>query len=224
MPTPPKRINDILLGPLERPALQWLARHAPAWVTPHILTALGFVGAIVVFAGYGLSNWNPHFLWLSCAGFALNWLGDSLDGTLARYRNTPSRAGAFADHVVDAASEFLIFVGLGLSPYVRLDLACLALIGYYMMTILVFVRAHATGVYQISYGKFGPTEARVIAVAFTAIMFWHGPREMTWGPLTFVIFDVGVGLGAIGLLGLYVTSSLRQMHQIAMNSDRADSP
>jgi archaetidylinositol phosphate synthase len=80
------RVNDILLGPLERPALQWLCEHMPAWMTPDILTIIGILGAVVIFLGYVLSNQHPAFLWLASIGYVINWFGDSLDGSLARHR------------------------------------------------------------------------------------------------------------------------------------------
>ena len=127
---PHQRVNDILLGPLERPALQWLAGHMPAWMNPDILTGIGMLGAAVVFAGYTLSNAHPAYLWLANLGFVINWFGDSLDGTLARYRHIERpKYGFFIDHTMDALSEVLVVAGLGLSPYVSFEIAMLALVG-----------------------------------------------------------------------------------------------
>src|SRR5512147_2001859 len=123
-----RRVNDILLGPLERPALQWLAARLPAWVTPDLLTGLGLFASVIIFLAYTATNLDKGFLWLASLGFVLNWFGDSLDGTLARYRKIERpRYGFFVDHIVDAASECMVFLGIGLSPYVRFDLACVAL-------------------------------------------------------------------------------------------------
>lgn len=80
------RVNKILLGPIERPALSWLAQKMPAWVTPDKLTITGFLGTILVAVSYVLTNQNHAFLWLASLGLVINWFGDSLDGTLARYR------------------------------------------------------------------------------------------------------------------------------------------
>ena len=142
---PHTRINDILLAPLERPALQWLAAHMPSWISPDILTVIGIIGAIAILLGYLLSNQSPGFLWLGSLGFVINWFGDSLDGTLARYRQIERpKYGFFVDHTVDSFNEVLIVIGLGLSPYVSFNIACLGLIGYLLMSILVYIRTAPT--------------------------------------------------------------------------------
>ena len=151
-----KRVNDILLGPLERPALQWLAAHMPDWVYPDLLTIIGTLGAVIIFLSYWLTNFDKGFLWLASLGLIINWFGDSLDGTLARYRNIQRpKYGFFVDHTVDALSEVLIILGLGLSPFIRFEIASLALIGYLLMSVLVYVRTCVKGEFVISYGGFG---------------------------------------------------------------------
>ncbi|MEI2692618.1 MAG: CDP-alcohol phosphatidyltransferase family protein [Anaerolineae bacterium] len=136
-----KRVNDILLGPIERPALQWLAAHSPAWMTPDKLTAIGTAGAFLIFFSYLATRIHPGFLWLASLGFLINWYGDSLDGTLARYRKIQRpKYGFFIDHTVDAFTETLIMLGLGLSIYITFNVAALALIGYLMLSVFVYVR------------------------------------------------------------------------------------
>ena len=167
------RENDILLGFLERPALQWLAAHMPDWVTPDILTFLGVIASILIFISYSLTHISPNFLWLATLGFILNWLGDSLDGTLARYRHIERpRYGFLIDHWIDAISAVLIFIGLGISPYVDLTVACMGVIAYLLLSIMVYLITYVTDVFQITNLKIGPTEIRVIAIiANTAIFF-----------------------------------------------------
>jgi archaetidylinositol phosphate synthase len=169
------RVNDILLGPLERPALQWLAAHMPAWIQSDHLTLLGFAGSIIVFASYMLTNVHPGFLWLASFGLLLNWFGDSLDGTLARYRHMERPSyGFYIDHVLDSVSEALVFVGVGLSPYVNLTVALFALVAYEMVSGLIFIMTITRGFFQISYAKIGPTEIRVMGILANAIIFFIG--------------------------------------------------
>jgi phosphatidylglycerophosphate synthase len=210
------RINDILLGPLERPALKWLAARMPDWVTSDMLTGVGVFGAVVIFAGYWLTNLDKGFLWLASLGFVINWFGDSLDGTLARYRKLERpRYGFFIDHTVDAFNEVLIFLGLGLSPYIRFDIASLALIGYLLMSVLVYVRTAVTGEFRISYGRLGPTEVRVIAILANTLIFFFGNPKIgaPWGWLT--IFDLVAALIAGILFMIFIFSTLQEARGLA---------
>lgn len=210
------RINNILLGSLERPLLLWFARHLPAWVTPDKMTALGVAGAIIIFTGYALANRHPGFLWLASLGFFINWFGDSLDGTLARYRNIQRpRYGFFIDHTIDALNETLVFIGLGISPYIHFEIAALALVGYLLLSILVYVRTAVDGVFKISFGGFGPTEVRVIAVLANTIVFFRGNLMVTlpWG--VFSIYDL-IGLViAVALFAIFLFSTFMQARELA---------
>ena len=138
------RVKDMLFGPLERPALQWLCAHSPAWLTPDILTTIGLVGAALSFLGYVLSTIHPAYLLISSFGMLVNWVGDSMDGSLARYRKIERpRYGFFVDHTLDAVAQLIIFLGFAASPYARFDVAMTTLIVYYLMDILVLARTSA---------------------------------------------------------------------------------
>lgn len=168
-----KRENKILLGFLERPALRWLAAHMPAWVTPDILTWIGIGASVLIFVSYCLTNISPNYLWLANLGFFLNWFGDSLDGTLARYRKIERpRYGFLIDHWIDAISTLLIFLGLGLSPYVNLLVASLAVISYLLVSIMVYLITYVTGIFTITNAYIGPTEIRLLAVIINIIIFY----------------------------------------------------
>jgi len=170
-----QRINDILLGPLERPAIAWLVRHLPSWVTSDHLTLLGLLAAVLIGVSYWLTNFDTRYLWLANLGFLLNWFGDSLDGSLARYRKLERpKYGFFIDHTVDIISEMSIFIGIGLSPYVDFEIALIALVGYLCMSNLVYITTSVKGEFKISYSSLGPTEARVIAMIANTIVFFIG--------------------------------------------------
>jgi archaetidylinositol phosphate synthase len=214
-----KRINDIFLGPLERPALKWLAARMPAWVTPDTLTATGALGSLVIFSGYCLSNIDRNFLWLACLGFFINWFGDSLDGTLARFRDIQRpRYGFFVDHIMDTVSVVLIFLGLGLSPYIHFEVACLALISYLMMSILVYVRTYVDGEFQISYIGIGPTELRLIAIAANILVYFIGTQTLAAPLNMFTAYDVVGIVIAILLTGAFAVSGYLQGIKLAKTS------
>ncbi len=200
------RVNDILLGPLERPALAWLAGHLPTWASPDMMTVTGIFGALVIALGYGLSRFHPAFLWLSTLGFIINWFGDSLDGTLARYRHIERpKYGFYIDHVSDVLTEIIIIVSLGVSPYVTFSLACMCCITYIAMSVLVYVRMNVMGEFKISYGKLGPTEVRVLAILLNTGMYFGGVYKfnLTLGSVTAAISPYDLYVTAISLLLLY---------------------
>jgi CDP-alcohol phosphatidyltransferase. len=216
-----KRVNDILLDPLERPALEWLAAHIPPWLTPDGCTVIGTLGAIVILAGYALSTFNRNFLWLATFGFFVNWFGDSLDGTLARHRHIERPVyGFFIDHTMDAFNEVMIFLGLGLTPYVSFNVACLILIAYLLLSVLVYVRTCVAGEFKISYSKLGPTEFRVVAILLNIGMYFGGLHTFSvaagaFGQLTFSIYDLIVTAFTLLLLYFFVVTAAKETIRLA---------
>ncbi|HUE98571.1 MAG TPA: CDP-alcohol phosphatidyltransferase family protein [Anaerolineales bacterium] len=216
-----RRVNDILLGPLERPTLQWMAARMPAWVTPDTCTIVGVLGALGVAASYILTIYDGNFLWLASLGFIINWLGDSLDGTLARHRRIERPIfGFFVDHTMDAFSVSVIFIGLGMTTYVSFNIACLALIAYLLLSVLVFVRTSAVGEFKISYGRLGPTEIRVLAILLNTAMFFGGEREAllqigTFGQVAFSPYDLIVAALALLLLYFFLVTAIQETIRLA---------
>ena len=216
-----KRINDILLGPLERPALQWFAAHMPGWVTPNICTIIGVVGAVLIMLSYLLTSINKNFLWFASLGFIINWFGDSMDGTLARYRRIERPIfGFFIDHITDAINEVLIFIGLGLTRFVSFNIACLALIAYLLLSILVYVTTCVVGEFKISYGKLGPTEIRVLAILLNIWMYFGSDRTFVistgvFGDITSSPYDLFVGFIGIILLFFFLYSVRKESIRLA---------
>jgi len=211
-----RRVNDILLGPLERPALKWLAAHLPAWVSPDICTAIGVLGAVIILVSYGLSRNSDYFLWLASLGFVINWFGDSLDGTLARYRHIERPIyGFYIDHITDAVSQVMIFLGLGLTHYIRFEVACLTLIAYLLLSVLAYVRTCVVGEFRISYGKLGPTEIRVLAILLNSVMYFAGERVIVLmsrftGPLIVSVYDMFVAAIGLLLLGFFILTATQE--------------
>ncbi|MFN2224416.1 MAG: CDP-alcohol phosphatidyltransferase family protein [Chloroflexota bacterium] len=216
-----KRVNDILLGPLERPALQWFAAHMPGWVTPDTLTLIGIFGSVVILAGYALTEVSSAFVWLASLGFFINWFGDSLDGTLARYRKIERpKYGFFVDHTVDAFSYLLVFGGLGLSIYVSFTVALLALVGYLMMSVLVYVDTFVTGRFKISYGRFGPTEIRALAVLMNVVFFIVGVPTIKLPYGSAPVYDLAVLAIAAILVLIFMWSTFRRAQELSAIDSR----
>jgi phosphatidylglycerophosphate synthase len=220
------RINDTLLGNIEKKTLLWLAARMPAWVVPDTLTLIGLIASIVIFLSYALTYFHKGFLWLASFAFILNWFGDSLDGTLARYRKIERpRYGFFVDHIIDSVSEVLIFIGLGLSPFLRFDLALLALVGYMLLATYVYLVTYVNGVFRISYARLGPTETRVLAiVANTLVFFSANPRVDLFqkGPAFLQVSLTYYDLVAVFFIGLVVAIFISSAVTTAASLSRED--
>ena len=166
-----ERIQTSVINKLERKALIWLAQRQPKWVTSDMLTLVGTVGAFIVGLGFVLTRYSIDWLWLSSAGLVINWYGDSLDGTLARVRNTQRPIyGYYLDHTIDCVNEALMFVGAGLSPLMHMDLALAAFILYLFMTINVSINAHLKSEFRLTYAKLGPTEFRMLIIIANTVL------------------------------------------------------
>ena len=198
-----------MLSGVERKALVWLAERQPRWMTSDLLTYIGHLGAVVIALGFVLSAYSVHFLWLSCFGFVLNWYGDSLDGTLARVRNTQRPVyGFYLDHTIDAINEALMFMGVGLSPFMRFDLSCVLLVVYLMLTVNVALNAHLKGEFKLTYAKLGPTEFRLICIIAIALLVLVKPLQVfacviPWGTATLQLHILDV-IGLVILLILII--------------------
>lgn len=139
-------------------------------MTSDILTLIGFLGACIIGLGFLLTYFNIQWLWLSVLGLAINWYGDSLDGTLARVRNCQRPIyGYYLDHTIDGINESIMFVSVGLSPLVHIYFALPILVIYLLLTINVSINAHLRKEFKLTYAKLGPTEFRIIAAIACAI-------------------------------------------------------
>ena len=168
-----ERIQTSILSKAEKKALVWLAQRQPEWMTSDTLTYIGVLGTVVYAIGGWLSNTDIRYLWLSSFGLVLHWYGDSLDGTLARFRNTQRPIyGFFIDHTLDALTTCLICLGLGLSPMMRMDVAFLILAGYLCLSIYTYVCTIIINEFRLTYGKLGPTEVRLLLIAVNTLYIY----------------------------------------------------
>ncbi len=202
-----KRINNTLLREGEKKLLNFFVKILPVNVTPDHLTRIGLVGSFMIFLGYILCNYSIYYLWLANLGFLVNWFGDSLDGSLARYRKIERPLyGFFVDHNVDSMSMLLVALGLGLSPYMRFDIALYTLIGYYMLSISTYINAYVRGMFRISFASLGPTEVRLFAIIGNTVLFFIG-KNITLTILTVKItyLDLlGVIVGTLFIIGYLI--------------------
>ena len=203
------REHGSILAAAEKRALVWMAARLPRRINADHLTALGLLAMVGVGASYWASRWHELALLGAVAGLALNWLGDSLDGTVARVRNHQRpRYGFYVDHVVDVTSMLLLCAGLALSPHMSPVVALLLLAAYLMVSAEAYLATHACGVFRISLLKVGPTELRILLAAGTLRLLTNGSEVELLGG-TWLLFDVGGVVAAFGLFGALVFSAVR---------------
>jgi phosphatidylglycerophosphate synthase len=206
--TQPRRELTSLTAEPERRALLFLAARVPAAVGPDHLTALGLVAMLAAGAAYALSARWPLLLLAVNALLVLNWLGDSLDGTLARYRQrTRPRYGFYVDHMVDALGALGLLLGLAASGWMTPWLALALLLAYLLLSVNIALAACSRGTFKISYGPFGGTELRILlALANTAVWLWP---QVVVGGRAVMAFDVMGGLALLGLVTALARSTVQ---------------
>jgi phosphatidylglycerophosphate synthase len=213
------RAQESFLAPLEKRALVWLARRLPGWVHSDHLTLAGFLAMAGAGASYWLAHYDRRFLLAGIVCLAVNWLGDSLDGTVARVRNRlRPRYGFYVDHITDAFGTFFLLAGLALSPHMSAWIAAGLLIAYFMLSIEVYLATYSLGTFQLSFWKFSPTELRALLMAGNIALFYR-PVVRPFGK-QYLLFDIGGLCGIVGIAAMLIVTAVR--HTIILY--RAETP
>lgn len=201
------RVNKSLTAAAEKRLLVWMAGRAPAWVTSDGLTALGLGAQIGAGLCYAAARWNRWALLGVIGCIVLNWLGDSLDGTLARVRQQQRpRYGFYVDHIVDIFGSVALMTGLGCSGLLHWPVSAALLLGFLVLSAESYLATYTLGRFEMSQGLFGPTEIRILLIAGTVKLLVN-PYATVFGE-RLLLFDIGGGIAAVGMFGmaLLVTS------------------
>jgi phosphatidylglycerophosphate synthase len=208
-----KREQTSVLAPLERVALRVLARRMPACVNSDHLSLLGLVSMFLAGVGYALSRQNPLMLHLVNLFIFLNWFGDSLDGTLARYRDRQRpRYGFYVDHIIDTFGTMFLIFGLALSGYMTERVAAAMLIVFLMLAINSYLAAYSLGIFKISQWKMGPTEMRLLLIIGNIYLIYR-PYTRVFGH-RYLFYDVGGAIATVGMALVLVVSSIQNTHAL----------
>jgi archaetidylinositol phosphate synthase len=207
------RIQQSLTASSERGLLIFMAERAPAWLNSDHLTILGFVSQCLAGACYALARFDRIALLFGILFLALNWLGDSLDGTLARVRNRQRpRYGFYVDHISDSIAALFLMGGMALSGYVSPAVAFGMLIAFLLLSIEAYLATYTLGRFQLSHFKFGPTEIRILLAIGNLALLWHPTIRFLGNSL--LLFDIG-GAIAIALMGLMlIVAAFRHTAQL----------
>jgi phosphatidylglycerophosphate synthase len=213
---PLSRSNQGWLSTPEQRLIAWIAPRLPRWMSPDFLTALGFLAAVVAFFSYVQASRAPVWLWAVNAALVANWFGDSLDGAIARRRGIERpRYGFFFDQSIDVLSQFLFAVGLGLSGYIRMEVALLGLAAYLTMTVQSLLRAEVSRTFHLASAGFGLTEVRCLFLALNIAFFVKAPVPFELAGWTLGYGDLLGLLWIAANLGLYVVGMIAQLRQLA---------
>ncbi len=202
-----KREQTSLVAPVERWMLARLAKRMPGWINSDHLTALGFLAFAGAGISYALTTSSPAWLHAVNACLFLNWFGDSLDGTLARYRNhLRPRYGFYVDHVTDTAGSLILVLGLAVSPYMSTGVALALLIAFFMLSINTYLATHALGTFKLSFWKFSPTELRLLLAIGNLVLLFH--PNATLGGNRYLLYDVGGAIAVAGMVAMFIASAV----------------
>ena len=208
-----KRIQEAVSAGPERRALIWMAEHMPARINSDHLTILGAAGQLFAGAAYAAARWNRWWLLAACFFIFVNWLGDSLDGTLARVRQCQRpRYGFYVDHVLDTFGALFLMGGLALSGFIHPAVAIGMLVAFLMLSVETYLATYTLGKFQLSNFGFGPTEIRILLVIGSVRLIFS-----PWAHLAghkFLLFDVGGVIAIGGMLAMMVYLAVRHTIQL----------
>src|SRR3989454_419355 len=210
-----ERAHGSLLAPLEKRCLVWLAERMPPWVNSDHLTLLGFIAMVGVGLCYWTARRHPMALSLGAFFLAVNWFGDSLDGTLARVRNRQRpKYGFYVDHVVDTFSALFVLGGLMLSGYMSSAIAAALLIAYYMLSIEVYLATYTIGTFHLSFWIFGPTELRLVLAIGNLVLYFSDSSTVKLIGGEYRLFDVGGAVGIVGMALMLIVATIRHTRML----------
>jgi hypothetical protein len=194
-----RRVNEALTARLEKRALQWMARRAPAWVSSDQLTILGLAAQIGAGVCYALTRYDRRALLLVIVCLALNWLGDSLDGF-------------YVDHVVDILGSVALMCGLGCSGLLHWQTAIAMLIAFLILSSESYLATYTLQCFKLSQGIFGPTEIRILLIAGNLAAL-RNPYSTLFGH-KMLLFDLGGAIATVGMAAMALTVTVRHTAQL----------
>ncbi len=207
------RVQTSFTAPMERRVLPWIAARLPDWISSDHLTLLGFLAMLLAGASYAAVRWSRAGLILATICLFFNWLGDSLDGTLARVRRQlRPRYGFYVDHVIDTLGSFFLVSGMALSGLMQSRIAAGMLIAYLMLSAEVYLATHTLGKFKLSFGKFGPTELRILLASGNTALWLRGDTPILGDTLQ--LFNFGGTIAIIGMVLTLIVSIIRNARQL----------
>jgi phosphatidylglycerophosphate synthase len=207
------RLQNSFTAATERKALLWLAARIPASINSDHLTVLGFAAMFLAGCSYAIARWNPWGLLLATLFLALNWFGDSLDGTLARVRNRQRpRYGFYVDHMIDSFGALFLMGGLAISSYIDWRIATGLLVAFLLLSIESYLASYTLGIFRLSFAKFGPTEIRILLGIANALLFFIPATRIPGWSHRFL--DIGGAIAIVAMTSMAIFAAVS--HTLAL--------
>jgi phosphatidylglycerophosphate synthase len=208
-----KRVQESIISGPERATLLWLAQITPRWINSDHLTILGFLAQCMAGICYALARWHRSALLFGIVFIGLNWLGDSLDGTLARFRKVERpRYGFYIDHISDTIAALFLMGGLAISRYIHPAIAFGMLVSFFMLSIEAYLATYTLGLFRLSYWKFGPTEIRILLALGNIALLNHSVVKL-FG-VRVEVFDIGGSVAIVGMTVMLIVSAVAHTAQL----------
>jgi len=208
-----RRVNQSLTATTEKRVLQWMAERAPKWVSSDQLTVLGLSAQVGAGVFYALSRSNRYALLLVILCIVLNWLGDSMDGTLARVRRQQRpRYGFYVDHMVDIFGSVALMCGLGYSGLLHWQTAIAMLIAFLLLSSESYLATYTLSCFELSQGIFGPTEIRILLIIGNLALL-RSPYSTIFGH-RILLFDLGGTIAALGMFAMAIAVTVRHTAEL----------
>jgi phosphatidylglycerophosphate synthase len=213
------RTMNGLTARVEKRVLIWMAGRMPAWINSDHLTALAGLAMVAGSAAYAMArSWPPALLLVNLC-LAINWFGDSLDGTLARVRNQQRpRYGFYVDHVLDCIGIALLLAGMATSGLMTPIVALVLLVAYLLVSIETYLATYCLATFRMSFLGFGPTELRLVLCVGNVAAFLN-PTATVFGR-AFQLFDVGAVVAVAGLAVAFVIATVNNVRTLYRQEPR----
>jgi len=180
----------------------------PKWINSDHLTLIGFLGMVLAGVCYFLAKFNSMALAAAVVCLGINWFGDSLDGTLARFRDRQRpRYGFYVDHILDSFGTLFLIGGLGLSGYMTITVALALIITYFLLSIELYLATYCVGVFRLSFSIWGPTELRIVLAIGTFVLFFKPVVRIAGA--TYFLCDVAAVVAMTGMLLMTIMNTIR---------------
>ena len=203
------RDNRGWLAGVEKRTLVWLAHRMPRAVNSDHLSALGLAGMAAAGLAFAVGGRHSAVLPVVIVALAINWFGDSLDGTLARVRNAQRpNYGYYLDHVLDIVGVTMLLAGIAAGGFMTPVVAAALLCAYVAVMAETFLATYSRGAFRMSFLGFGPTELRVV-LSIGVLALLRTREVMLFGHGPFLLFDVGGVVATIGLATTFLIAAAR---------------